>query len=111
MATATTALGPQESLLVGRWLDVQGSTQSDAVAKRIDILVSEYLVRVAATPDGWDVLFRDPADSRLWELTYLSSESHAGGPPRLAVIAGADAAQKYGAVVPSNKSLERTRER
>jgi len=77
---------------------------------RIDTLVREHLVRVAAIPDGWDVLFRDPADGRFWELTYPSSESHAGGPPRLAVIAGPDAAQKYGAVVPSNKSLERARE-
>ena len=79
------------------------------MSTRIDSLVREQLVRIGATPDGWDALFRDLAGGRLWEQTYQSGESHGGGSPRLAVIAGPDAARKYGAVVPSNKSTARRR--
>jgi Immunity protein 27 len=110
MAVEATALGPEETRLVGQWVQVQGTPQADAVAKRIEFLVRDSLVRVGVTADGWDTLYRDPLDGRFWELSYLQSELHGGGPPRLAVIAAPDAAQKYGVVVPSNTSLERTRD-
>ena len=110
MATESKTLDSEETCLVGQWVSVQGATEADTVAKRIESLVRDSLVRVGVTADGWDTLYRDPLDGRLWELIYTQSEVHGGGPPTLAVIAAPDAAQKYGAVVPSNKSLERTRE-
>jgi hypothetical protein len=110
MAGAGTSLRSEETRLVGRWVTVQGTTEADTVAKRIEGLVRDSLVRVGVTADGWDTLYRDPQDGRLWELIYAQGDVQGGGPPTLAVIAGRDAAQKYGAVVPSNKSLERTRE-
>ena len=111
MAAESTSLGPEETHLVGRWIVVGGGTQSDATAKRIESLVRDRLVRVGVTADGWDTLYRDPADGRLWEHVYPQSSLHGGGPPSLVVISASDATQKYGAVVPSNKSLERTRDR
>jgi Immunity protein 27 len=111
MADASTSLGPQETRLVGQWVEVQGATQADPVSKRIEALVRDSLVRVSVSSGGWDTLYRDPSDGRLWELSYPESELHAGGPPSLTVIAEPNAADKYGAVVPSNKSLERTRDR
>ena len=85
--------------------------QSDAVTRRIEALVRNSLVRVGVTAGGWDTLYRDPSDGRLWEHIYPQSDRHGGGPPSLVVIAPLDAALKYGAVVPSNTSLERTRDR
>ena len=110
MANQSTSLHPEETRLVGQWVLVQGEPQADAVARRIEALVRDSLVGIGVTAGGWDTLYRDPSDGRLWERIYLQSELHGGGPPTLAVIAAPDATQKYGAVLPSNKSLERTRE-
>ena len=110
MAKESTSLGPEETHLVGSWITLREVTDGDATTKRIESLVRDRLIRVGVTADGWDTLYRDPADGRLWELIYPQSELHGGGPPSLVVIAVSDAAQKYGAVVPSNNSLERTRE-
>ena len=111
MAAESTSLGSEETQLAGGWVVVDGTTESDATAKRIESLVRDRLVYVGVTADGWDTLYRDPADGRLWEHFYPQSSLHGGGPPSLVVIATSDAAQKYGAVVPSNTSLERTRGR
>ena len=111
MAAESASLGSGETHFVGRWVVVDGETQSDATAKRIESLVRDRLVRVGVTADGWATVYRDPADGRLWEHTYPQSSLQGGGPPSLVVIAASDAAQKYGAVVPSNTSLERTRDR
>ena|ERR1044072_5295333 len=111
MATANVSLRPEETRLDGQWLFDGWVTKPDAVTERIDSLVRNSLVHIASDESGWDTLYRDPTDGRLWELRYLQCERHAGGPPSLVFIAQSDAAQKYGAVVPSNTSLERTRER
>jgi hypothetical protein len=109
MSVAIASLRPEETRLVGQWLFDGQVSKPDAVTERIDSLVRNSLVHIASDESGWGTLYRDPADGRLWELLYLQSERHGGGPPSLVVIAQLDAAQKYGAVVPSNTSLERTR--
>src|SRR4051812_31910696 len=110
MAAANASLRPQETRLVGQWLFAGQVSKPDGVTERIDSLVRDSLVRIASDKSGWDTLYRDPSDGRFWELLYLQSDRHGGGPPSLVVIAQSDAEQKYGAGVPSNKSLERTRE-
>jgi len=110
MADQNTSLGSEETRLDGRWLSRRGGTEGDATTRRIESLVRDSLVKIGVADGGWDTLYRDPSDGRLWELTYSQSGVHGGGAPSLAVIETSDAAQKYGAVVPSNKSLERTRE-
>ncbi len=89
-------LRPTETDLVGQWLDTGNRIDGDAVADRIEWLIAERLQRLAGANDGWDSLYRDPADGRLWELTYPHGELHAGGPPRLTVITPPDAVAKYG---------------
>jgi hypothetical protein len=42
------------------------------------------------------VLYRDPQDGRLWELTYPHSDWHGGEPPDLRHISSGEAASKYG---------------
>ena len=45
--------------------------------------------------DGWECVFRDPRDDRLWELTYPESSVHGSGPRRLSVISADAARSKY----------------
>jgi hypothetical protein len=110
MADATLALGPQDSLLVGQWVKVDGKIEGDATCRRIEELLLSHLKEIASDTSGWGSLLFDPADNRLWELTYPQSDGHGGGPPKLQLIGHAQAIDKYGSVLPSNKSLERTRE-
>ncbi|HTQ02500.1 MAG TPA: Imm27 family immunity protein [Polyangiaceae bacterium] len=89
-------LRPDEERLIGTWESQQGQLKADDVAQRIDFLVASVLQRVASSPDGWSVLYRDPDDGRLWELTYPQSETHGGGAPELRQISPSDAEEKYG---------------
>jgi hypothetical protein len=62
-------------------------------------LIANHLVQLGADSSGWSELYRDPDDSRLWELTWPQSETHGGGPPRLICIPVDAARAKYGAIV------------
>ena len=53
-------------------------------------------MKLGGDASGWDVLFRDPTDGRLWELIYPQSEPHGGGPPQLRCLTADEARQKYG---------------
>ena len=66
-----------------------------ATASRIAWLTATALTRIAQSADGWDTLYRDPADGRYWEHTYPQSELHGGGPPRLACVALDAVRSKY----------------
>lgn len=69
---------------------------NDPSNERIDWLINDYFSKVAGSADGWSTLYRDPADNRLWELSYPEGELHGGGRPRLAVIAASKARERYG---------------
>ncbi len=42
------------------------------------------------------MLYRDPADNRLWELSYPNSALHGGGPPMLRNCTLLEFKLKYG---------------
>jgi hypothetical protein len=88
-------IGPAETQLVGGWETISGSPRADAVANRINELTRTYLTRVAVSQDGWESLYRDPQDLRLWELTYPHGEMHGGGPAMLKVLSVQEAREKY----------------
>jgi hypothetical protein len=88
-------LGPDETSLSGQWALAGDQIVPDEVAKRIQFLIKDHLVQLATDPTGWDVLYRDPADGRFWELSYPSSELHGGGPPQLTLIDSSKACDKY----------------
>lgn len=98
MAPETTTLRPQEELLIGRWVAVPAGVEPDETAKRIDLLIERFLVRVAIDASGWNGLYRDPADGRLWEATYPESPLHGGGPPKLECVSREYATDKYAIV-------------
>jgi hypothetical protein len=96
MACLMAELAPEEVDLRGEWLvQKDRSVVADATEKRIEWLTTQKLERIANDWSGWETLFRDPQDGRLWELTYPHSEMHGGGPRRLHVLSRNEAAAKY----------------
>jgi immunity protein 27 of polymorphic toxin system len=89
-------LQPDETDIVGRWLERGSKVVGDPTCQRIWWLVAERLELLADSADGWDKLYRDPRDRRLWEHTYPQSEMRGGGPPRLTNIGIEEAHAKYG---------------
>lgn len=85
---------PAESVIEGRWVFAKGKMVADEAALRIDDLTASYFEFVAGI-DGWNLLYRDPRDGRLWEQTYPQSELHGGGPPKLAVVTLDEARTRY----------------
>jgi Immunity protein 27 len=73
-----------------------GQPIADTTCGRIDQLIAHELVEVSRLPSGWAVLYRDPQDARLWELTYPQGELHGGGLPRLTWIPAQEARERYG---------------
>lgn len=87
---------PYEKTLEGSWLTTERGVVADDVSERIKVLTETYLRHVAVDDTGWDHLYLDPEDGRLWELTYPASEWHGAGPPRLDVVSRETAQEKYG---------------
>ena len=90
---------PTETLLTGKWLLKDGRLVADEVCNRISELTTCHLRELSRDPSGWDVLYRDPDDGRLWELVFPESDLHGGGPPELRHIFTEQAKEKYGDVV------------
>lgn len=89
-------LAPHETVLEGHWLEADGRVVADDAEQRISHLLRESLERLASRDDGWAILFRDPSDGRLWELTYPHGEWHGGGPRKLMCLAEDAARESYG---------------
>jgi hypothetical protein len=93
---AASPLRPDESALIGRWEETPNGVVADEVTKRIQSLVAESLIKIAGS--GWETLYRDPNDQRLWELTYPYGGWHGGGLPALQNVTLDYASRKYSAV-------------
>jgi hypothetical protein len=91
---------PHETELTGKWVAEGGRVRGDAACEQINWLTQNWLVQVADSRDGggWETLYRDPNDGRLWERTYPQGEMQGGGPPRLAFLTPEQAARKYDGV-------------
>jgi hypothetical protein len=98
-ATVPMTIERVETLLVGKCDSREGRVVGDNTCVRIDELVRTHLKALGRDTTGWDALFRDPEDGRLWELTYPQSELHGGGPPQLRCLLVDEARAKYGGVV------------
>jgi hypothetical protein len=86
---------PDEMHLQGRWIEREGRVVGDATCKRIEQLTASELERLATDWSGWDTLYRDPRDDRLWEHTFPESAMHGGGPPVLTAVPFEYAVTKY----------------
>jgi Immunity protein 27 len=90
-------LAPGEVRLQGS-LSAGITGDPDDVESRIRWLASARLHPLASAAAGWDWLFRDPHDGRLWEQTYPLGSLHGPGPRQLALINAEVAREKYGTV-------------
>lgn len=84
--------------LVGEWQVVGERVEANDCCRRIAEELPK-LTKLATAEAGWSTLYRDPADTRFWELTYPKSELHGGGPPMLRVLQAGAAEEKYRNVV------------
>jgi hypothetical protein len=87
-----------ETQLTGKWLSRDGRVVGDETCQRIEEIIASHLKELGRDPSGWDALYRDPDDGRLWELTYPQGHLHGGGPPQLHYLRSDEAKKKYGAV-------------
>jgi hypothetical protein len=95
-----TRIAPSETVLTGRWIsDNKGQLVADETCRRIQTLIGNHLEALGTDASGWDALYRDPADKRLWELIYPQSELSGGGPPELRHVSLSEARQKYGIAI------------
>ncbi len=86
-----------EISITGSWLITDGEIKKDQNCQRIDWLVNNYLIKLAnsALWGDWEILYKDPTDSRYWELSFPNSNLHGGGPPALQLISESAAKKKY----------------
>jgi hypothetical protein len=64
-------LGPDETCLIGEWVARDGRVVADDTCHRVETLVSEQLVQLAQTADGWSKC-QIPCDNiqqRVWRLS------------------------------------------
>lgn len=92
-------LSPDETEVRGVWRLVAGHMEADENCRRIEALTSSLLTEVGRDRSGWDVLYIDKSDGRLWELIYPEAEMHGGGPPVLRCLNDAKAREKYSAAL------------
>ena len=88
-------LMPDELSLEGKWLINGKEASADDVCKRIEWLTSEVLEELGCDESGWERLYRDPGDKRLWVRYYPQSEMHGSGPPSLKLISESEAKEKF----------------
>lgn len=86
---------PEETELIGKIFQQNGSIVNDDVSNRINHLTTNYLMKIATDESGWDTLHQDPIDKRFWEKVYPQNEIHGGGPPSLINISPQEAKRKY----------------
>ena len=89
-----TRLKPEETEVQGYWIDIGSAVTPDSGWERIVRLTGDSLQLLATGNDGRELLYRDPADGRLWELVPVAPQIPAG-PSRLRVISPALAEKKY----------------
>lgn len=89
-------LSNNETILVGKWVEKNGTVEQDAVCKRIQWLIESCMELLVVDGNNWTALYRNPEDKSFWELTYPQSHLHGGGPPTLERMLISDACVRYG---------------
>ncbi|MBI1190245.1 MAG: hypothetical protein GC200_06130 [Tepidisphaera sp.] len=81
-----------------------GTVVPDASSYRIDDLCEHYLQRLGALLGGASVLYRDPADNRLWERVVRTSRIDGAKSAFMQALTESEAIRKYGDEVVNGSS-------
>lgn len=84
-----------EFRITGQWFTKDGQIVADETCGRIEALIRTHLKELGRDSSGWDTLYRDPNDGRLWEHCHPTSNLHGGGPPELKCLSAEEVALKY----------------
>lgn len=79
---------PDETRVAGRWVVTQDGVGPDEVEQSVELLIAHHFAKQGQSDEGWSALYRDPADARLWQLSYPESGLHGGGPRVLTCTPG-----------------------
>lgn len=93
------SISPDESLIVGSWVKINGRMAADSELQRIRSLIANDLEFIGTSPDGWEKLYRDPHDGRFWEKFLPHGAMQGGGPESLRVLDSETVQKKYGVSV------------
>ena len=87
---------PNEIIIEGKWIFISPNQMAgDDACNRVEDLVRNHLVKITSDCSGWDTLYKDPDDYRLWEHTYPHGEMQGGGAPMLRNLTEEEAKKKY----------------
>ena len=67
-------MNPDELLIVGSWVKIDGRLAADPELRRIQSLIANELDFIATAPGGWETLYRDRQDGRFWEKFFQNGE-------------------------------------
>lgn len=88
-------LNSSETMLEGKWDFLDGKVVADFTCQRIRFLIKNTLIKLTTDESGWDTLYQDSKDGRYWEVIFLHSGWHGGGPEALRLLDANTAKQKY----------------
>lgn len=77
------SISTEEKIITGKWLLHNNKMIGDDNTKRIEWLIKNSLIHIKDISNGWESVYKDPNDMRIWKLTYPQSHLHGGGPPQL----------------------------
>lgn len=86
-----------ETMIDSDWTNPSNNLKQEEafnIRERIYWLQTYYLTKIVDF--GWEILYKDNSDNRLWELIYPNSEMQGGGAPMLRTIDKKSAILKYG---------------
>jgi len=88
-------LRPDETKLIGHWIDKDGKILADYTCHRIESLIKETLTQLMHDGSENHTLYQDPRDRRYWELSYPERTIQSQGPPTLQCISSDVIKSKY----------------
>ena len=88
-------LKPEETLLVGKWLEMDGQVLGNKDCERIEKLIEKYLQLIGKDDSGWVSIYKDPNDGRYWKLDFPQSHLHGGGPPLLKCVSKEEVKKEF----------------
>lgn len=86
MTSKSHLINKEEKEIIGSWAMRGERVIKDSGCQRVEWLIENHLTFISHDKSGWNALYYDPIDNRLWECIYLHGEMHGGGAPSLRLV-------------------------